>query len=135
MPHIYPHGCYFNSLDEINGKKITIMGLGYLTGTNEGGASTLTMQISKNTFTSKDAEGFKGLVRKFTDIYMSIFNSEKDYSKEEIMEFYVNSPYLGAGSYGVVTAAKTYFNKDISNFYCYINNARYNTTLESYLCN
>uniref|UniRef100_UPI0025928DD5 Mur ligase family protein n=1 Tax=uncultured Treponema sp. TaxID=162155 RepID=UPI0025928DD5 len=28
MPHIYPHGCYFNSLDEINGKKITIMGLG-----------------------------------------------------------------------------------------------------------
>lgn len=31
------------------------------------------------------------------------------------MEFYVNSPYLGAGSYGVVTAAKTYFNKNISN--------------------
>ena len=28
MPHIYPHGCYFISLDEINGKKITIMGLG-----------------------------------------------------------------------------------------------------------
>lgn len=28
MPHIYPHGCYFNSLDEIKGKKITIMGLG-----------------------------------------------------------------------------------------------------------
>lgn len=90
-------------------------GYGYLTGSNEGGASTLTMQVSKNTFTSTEADGFKGLIRKFTDIYMSIFNIEKDYSKNEIMEFYVNAPYLGAGSYGVVTAAKTYFNKDIGN--------------------
>ena len=105
----------FFTHDGVDIYRFTKAGLGYLTGTNEGGASTLTMQISKNTFTSKDAEGFKGLVRKFTDIYMSIFNIEKDYSKEEIMEFYVNSPYLGAGSYGVVTAAKTYFNKNISN--------------------
>ena len=95
--------------------RFTKAGLGYITGSNEGGASTLTMQISKNTFTSTEASGFEGIIRKFTDIYMSIFNIEKDYSKEEIMEFYVNAPYLGAGSYGVETASKTYFNKDVSN--------------------
>ena len=88
---------------------------GYFSGVNAGGASTLTMQVSKNTFTNTNAEGFAGIVRKFTDIYMSIFKIEKDYSKEEIIEFYVNAPYLGAGSYGVEMASKTYFDKDISN--------------------
>ena len=90
-------------------------GVGFLKGEDAGGASTLTMQLSKNTYTSKNAEGFDGIVRKFTDIYMSIFKIEKDYSKKEIIEFYVNAPYLGAGSYGVQMAAKTYFNKDVSN--------------------
>ena len=84
-------------------------------GRGGGGASTLTMQLSKNTFTSTETRGFDGIVRKFTDIYMSIFKIEKDYSKEEIIEFYVNAPYLGAGSYGVEQAAKTYFGKDVTN--------------------
>ena len=87
---------------------------GYFKGTNAGGASTLTMQVSKNTFTSTEADGIEGIVRKFTDIYMSIFKIEKDYSKEEIIEFYVNAPYLGAGNYGVQMAAKTYFGKNVS---------------------
>ena len=87
---------------------------GYFIGSNAGGASTLTMQISKNTFTSTEANGFEGIIRKFTDIYMSIFKIEKDYSKKEIFEFYVNEPYLGAGSYGVQVASKNYFNKNVS---------------------
>lgn len=86
----------------------------YLVGKNGGGASTLTMQLSKNTYTSTNSSGFRGIVRKFTDIYISVFKIEKDYSKNEIIEFYVNTPYLGAGSYGVQMAAKTYFDKDIS---------------------
>ena len=90
-------------------------GVGYIKGVDAGGASTLTMQLSKNTFTSTETKGFDGIVRKFTDIYMSIFKIEKDYSKEEIIEFYVNAPYLGAGSYGVEQASKTYFNKDVTN--------------------
>ena len=89
-------------------------GIGFLKGEDAGGASTLTMQLSKNTYTSTNSKGFDGIVRKFTDIYMSIFKIEKDYSKEQIMEFYVNAPYLGAGSYGVQMASKTYFDKDIS---------------------
>ncbi|MDD3453232.1 MAG: transglycosylase domain-containing protein [Bacilli bacterium] len=79
-----------------------------------GGASTLTMQVSKNTYTSTESSGIEGIIRKFTDIYLSIFQIEKNYSKEEIMEFYVNAPYLGGGSYGVEQACQTYFNKSVS---------------------
>lgn len=76
-----------------------------------GGASTLTMQVVKNTFTSTEASGWDGIVRKFTDIYMSIYQVEKKYSKKEIIEFYVNAPFLGSGSYGVEQACQTYFGK------------------------
>lgn len=76
-----------------------------------GGASTLTMQVSKNTYTSTEASGLEGIIRKFTDIYLSIFQIEKNYSKQEIMEFYVNAPYLGSGAFGVEQACQNYFGK------------------------
>lgn len=76
-----------------------------------GGASTLTMQVVKNHFTSTEDKGVKGIIRKFTDIYMSIFQVEKNYSKEEILEFYANSNYLGGGAYGVEQASLNYFGK------------------------
>lgn len=72
-----------------------------------GGASTLTMQVVKNHFTSTK----QTITRKFTDIYMSMYEVEKNYTKEEILEFYVNAPYLGGRSYGVEQACKTYFGK------------------------
>ena len=77
-----------------------------------GGASTLTMQVSKNYFTSTEARGIEGIIRKFTDIYMAIFKIEKNYTKEEIIEFYSNFAYLGSGAYGVEQASKTYFGKN-----------------------
>ena len=77
-----------------------------------GGASTLTMQVVKNTFTSTTSSGFEGIKRKFTDIYMSVFQVEKKYTKKEILEFYVNSYYLGSGAYGVEQASHNYFGKD-----------------------
>ena len=89
-------------------------GFAYITGSNEGGASTLTMQVSKNSFTNTNSKGIDGIIRKFTDIYLSIFKIEKDYDKEDIMEFYVNAPYLGAGTYGVQMASNIYFNKNVS---------------------
>lgn len=94
--------------------RFMIASYGYFTGNNAGGASTITMQVSKNSFTSTEAEGIEGVVRKFTDIYLSIFKIERDYSKEEILEFYVNAPYLGGGAYGVEQASKTYFGKHVS---------------------
>lgn len=79
-----------------------------------GGASTITMQISKNdVLKDQNAKGIKGIVRKFTDIYMSVFVLEKKYSKEEILEFYVNAPFLGASSYGVAEASRNYFGKEL----------------------
>ncbi len=85
---------------------------GQVLGQNAGGASTLTMQVSKNQLTSTASHGFAGIKRKFTDIYSSIFQIERNYSKEEIFEFYINSYYLGSGAYGVQQAAQTYFNKN-----------------------
>jgi len=81
---------------------------------NAGGGSTLTMQVSKNNYTSVEDSGFEGIVRKFTDIYISIFKLEKNYSKEEIIEFYVNIPFLGNNAYGVEQACQTYFGKSVS---------------------
>ena len=74
-----------------------------------GGASTLSMQVIKNTFTSTDAS----IMRKFTDIYLSIFKLERNYNKEQIIEFYVNNHELGMNSFGVEQAAQTYFNKSV----------------------
>ena len=87
---------------------------GQAMGQNAGGASTLTMQVSKNQFTSTNSSGIEGIKRKFTDIYISMFQIEKNYSKEQIIEFYANSYYLGSGAYGVEQASQTYFNKKAS---------------------
>lgn len=92
--------------------RFAVASFGQLMGRNSGGASTLTMQVSKNNYTSDVASGFEGIKRKFTDIYMAIFKIEKNYTKEEILEFYVNQNNLGAGAYGVQQASLTYFGKD-----------------------
>ena len=91
--------------------------IGQLLGNSDaGGASTLTMQIAKNAFTDANQRtGIAGIKRKFTDVYIAINKIEKKYSKEQIMEFYVNSYYLGSGASGVQQAARTYFNKDVQN--------------------
>lgn len=83
--------------------------IGQATGNSSaGGASTLDMQIAKNAFTSTN----KSIIRKLTDIYLSVFKIERKYSKEEIFEFYVNTPFLGSNSYGVQQASRTYFGKN-----------------------
>ena len=82
-----------------------------LVGKNGGGASTLTMQIAKNNYTSTESKGFEGITRKFTDIYLSIFKIERKYTKKEILEFYVNTIYFGDGYYGVDEACNGYFKK------------------------
>ena len=85
-------------------------------GKDAGGASTLTMQLVKNTYTGKEVS----IIRKFTDIYMAIFKIEKSYTKEEIIEFYVNSQWFGYGSAnydsinGVEQASQIYFGKSVS---------------------
>ncbi len=86
-----------------------------------GGASTLTMQIVKKVYTNNKDKGIEGIIRKFTDIYMAIFKIESSYTKEEIIEFYMNSQWLGnagnintTGIYGVEQACQYYFGKSVS---------------------
>jgi len=81
-------------------------------GRGGGGASTLTMQLSKLAFTSTKDTGIEGIIRKFTDIYMAVFKMEKYYTKNEILEYYVNTPCMGGNIYGVQQASQYYFGKD-----------------------
>ena len=85
-----------------------------LLGQGGGGASTLTMQVSKNAFTSTEDQGIEGIIRKFTDIYVSVFEIETHYTKEQIIEFYVNSNNLGGSNRGVEQASQDYFGKSAS---------------------
>ena len=82
-----------------------------------GGASTLTMQTVKNNLTKKDSKEnnkIKKIIRKFQDVYLSVFFMEKKYSKNEILEMYVNDSCLGGRIYGVGEASKYYFGKTVS---------------------
>jgi len=79
-----------------------------------GGASTLTMQISKNNLTNTNNSGIKGIIRKFQDVYIAVFQIEKKYTKQEIIEYYVNDNYLGSNVYGVGQASEYYFGKKVS---------------------
>ncbi|MEG1288107.1 MAG: transglycosylase domain-containing protein [Bacilli bacterium] len=96
--------------------------IGQLTGNDKaGGASTITMQVIKQSYTSSEDRGLKGLIRKFTDVYMAIFKLERNYTKEEIIEFYLNSQWLGgdgslnySGISGIEQAANFYFGKSAS---------------------
>ena len=109
-----------NGVDLFRFIKATVL---QLMGRDEaGGASTLTMQTVKNNLTKKDTversdtlEGkIKKVIRKFQDVYLAVFKVEKEYSKERILEIYVNDNGLGSSYYGVEEASKYYFNKNVS---------------------
>ncbi|MDR7074932.1 transglycosylase domain-containing protein [Fictibacillus barbaricus] len=73
------------------------------------GASTITQQVVKNSVLSSD----KTIKRKIQEAYLAV-KLEQKYSKDEILEMYLNKIYFGSGAYGVATASKTYFNKPLS---------------------
>lgn len=73
------------------------------------GGSTITQQLAKNAFLSQDRT-FK---RKIQEFFIAL-RLEQQYTKEEILEMYLNQIYFGRGAYGVQAAAQTYFGKDVS---------------------
>ncbi len=73
------------------------------------GGSTITQQVLKNM--TRDDDGTVN--RKVREIFRAL-EFEKKYSKEEILELYLNTIYLGQKCYGVQTAAQFYFGKDVS---------------------
>lgn len=78
------------------------------------GGSTITQQLIKNLTDQKEAT----YNRKFNEILRAL-NLEKNYSKKDILEAYLNTVSLGAGCYGVKTAAETYFGKEVSKLNLY----------------
>ena len=70
------------------------------------GGSTITQQVAKNVIFSQD----KSWVRKVGEIFAS-YDLEKNYSKKEIFELYVNTAYFGDGYYGIYDASYGYYNK------------------------
>lgn len=72
------------------------------------GGSTITQQLARNAFLTQE----KKMSRKIKEVIIT-FEIERKYTKDEIMEKYLNEIYFGSGSYGVKTAAYNFFRKDI----------------------
>jgi 1A family penicillin-binding protein len=74
------------------------------------GASTITQQLAKNVLLSQDERNVKSYTRKIREAVLAVKISER-YSKDEILEMYLNEVYYGHLSYGIEAAAETYFGK------------------------
>ena len=74
------------------------------------GTSTITQQLARNVYLS-ETKSVRSLSRKISEAYYTVI-LESNLTKEEIMEAYLNSIYLGNNSYGVQSAAQSYYNKD-----------------------
>jgi len=80
------------------------------------GGSTISQQLAKNLYFPQD----NTLQRKIAEIFMAA-KIEREYEKEEILEFYINAIYYGSGYYSIYDASKGYFNKepkDMTDYEC-----------------
>jgi len=75
-----------------------------------GGGSTITQQLTKNALLSPE----QTYRRKIEELFLAV-EIEKHYTKNEIMNMYLNQVYFGSGAWGIDQAALEYFNKDITN--------------------
>ena len=93
---------------------IDIIGLGRALFTNikngemQEGGSTITQQVAKNLYFIEEDNIFR---RKIAEMFMAI-DIENNYSKEDILELYINTIYFGDGYYGIKEACAGYLNKE-----------------------
>lgn len=80
----------------------------FSSGEIQSGGSTITMQVARNFFLSRE----QTFVRKFNEIFLAL-QIEAELSKNEILELYVNKIYLGKRAYGIQAAAGVYYGKSI----------------------
>ncbi|MEH6356428.1 MAG: penicillin-binding protein 1A [Marinobacter sp.] len=79
------------------------------TGHIQSGGSTITMQVAKNYFLSRD----RTFIRKFNEILLAL-QIERELDKNTILELYLNKIYLGNRAYGIAAASQVYYNKPVS---------------------
>lgn len=72
------------------------------------GGSTITMQLARNIFLTQE----RTWQRKIEEIFIA-WNLEEKYTKDEILEYYLNNIYFGNGYYGIQSASRGYFNRDV----------------------
>ena len=96
----------FNFVRMLGAVKDSIFGGGQISGT-----STVTQQLARNVYLS-EIKSQRSLSRKISEAYCTIV-LEKNLTKEEIMEAYLNTIYLGFNSYGVQAASQAYFSKNV----------------------
>jgi penicillin-binding protein 1A len=80
-----------------------------VTGEKTQGASTITMQVARNFFLSRE----KTYTRKLREIFLAL-RIERELSKDEIFELYLNKIYLGNRAYGVAAAARVYYGRELA---------------------
>jgi len=97
----------------LNYKRLVGAVLSKLTGRSDeiSGTSTITQQLARNVFLA-DIKSERTLSRKLREMIYAL-KIEKAYSKDEILEAYLNTIYLGYGCYGIKAAAYTYFGKEV----------------------
>jgi len=101
--HFYKH----KGIDPVGLLRATLANL--RSGGRRQGASTITMQVARNFFLTRD----RSMVRKLYEILLS-FKIERSLSKDQILELYVNQIFLGQRAYGFEVAAQTYFGKPLA---------------------
>ncbi|HER6016921.1 penicillin-binding protein PBP1A [Streptococcus pyogenes] len=82
-----------------------------LTSQTTQGGSTLDQQLIKLAYFSTN-ESDQTLKRKAQEVWLAL-QMERKYTKQEILTFYINKVYMGNGNYGMLTAAKSYYGKDL----------------------
>ncbi len=85
---------------------------GLLTGKNMGGGSTITQQLAKNLFPRQPNRTFLGMVFIKLKEWVVAVKLERNYSKEEIIAMYFNTVDFGSHSFGIKSAARTFYNKE-----------------------
>lgn len=99
----------FYSHHGVDLKRIIGSFIGNLTSSSTQGGSTITQQLIKNRMLTPE----RSYKRKIQEAYLAL-QLESKYSKEQILEAYLNDVYLSQGNYGVKSAAKDYFGKELS---------------------
>jgi penicillin-binding protein 1A len=114
----------FNKHSGIDARGLFRSVVGVLTfNSGKGGASTITQQVAKNLFDTR-TQKYKGPLSYVSIIKLAIFKTkewitsiklEQNYTKQEIIEMYLNTVSFGNNAFGIKSAAKIYFSKNLAN--------------------